>query len=204
MCAHGNARGKHPAPKHPVGLPARSPTQTPCAAVRRAPSVEMPTNDKASAPIIEVYAARRSPAHQGARSKHPAPKHPDGLPSVSPAQTPCAAARRAPGAEMPANDKASAPIIRGVRCPSLPRVHTKVHGAKHPEPKHPVGLPSGNPAQTPSAAVRRASGAERPRPAPPAPSGRSAGRGLPGRSTALRWSAAPRLGVRLLGPVAST
>jgi hypothetical protein len=63
---------------------------------------------------------------------------------------------------MPANDKTSAPIIRGVRCPSLPRMHTKVRGAKHPEPKHPVGLPAGSPAQTPCAAVRRASGVERP------------------------------------------
>ena len=172
--------------------------------VTHTPGTEMlAASNKANAPIgVSCLLPMR--AHGNARDKHPAPKHPVGLPARSPAQTPCAAARRAPGAEMPANDKASAPIIRGVRCPSLPRVHTKVHGAKHPEPKHPVGLPSGNPAQTPSAAVRRASGAERPRPAPPAPSGRSAGRGLPGRSTALRWSAAPRLGVRLLGPVSST
>ena len=111
----------------------------------------------------------------------------------SPAQTPCSSVRRTSGAEMTANDKASAPIIRGVGCPSLSRVHTKV-AAKHPEPKHPVGLTSGSPAQTPCAVVRRASGAERPRPVPPGPSGRSTGRGLEAfraAATAPRPNGAP-------------
>ena len=53
---------------------------------------------------------------------------------------------------------ASSPI--GASCPS-PRARTPMCvEPKHPEPKHPVGLPAGSPAQTPSAAIRRAPGAE--------------------------------------------
>ena len=73
-------------------------------------------------------------------------------------------------------------------CPS-PRARTRMCvEPKHPEPKHPVGLPEGSPAQTPSAAMRRAPGAEAPvttvRAHPSVwAARRSHEQGIPGRST---------------------
>ena len=85
----------------------RADISNPISRVTHTPGAEMPAaNDKASAPIgvccLPPVRARRS-----ARSKHPAPKHPDGLPAGSPDQMPCAAVGRTPGAELPANNKTS-------------------------------------------------------------------------------------------------
>ncbi len=119
----------------------RADISNPISRVTHTPGAEMPAaNDKASAPIgvccLPPVRARRS-----ARSKHPAPKHPDGLPAGSPDQMPCAAVGRTPGAEMPANDKTSTPIIRGVRCPSLPRMHIEVRAANTQRQNAQTGCP---------------------------------------------------------------
>ena len=111
---------KRPEPKlHPVGLPAGSPTQALSAAMRRAPGAEALVGNGASSPIGASCPSPRARTRMCVEPKHPEPKHPVGLPEGSPAQTPSAAMRRAPGAEAPVDDGASSPI--GVGCPSVAR-----------------------------------------------------------------------------------
>ena len=135
----------------------------PSAGLRHSPSIRVPSETTTALLAKCLWCSAMSPEPtftlQCEEPKRPEPKHhPVGLPAGSPTQALSAAMRRAPGAEALVGNGASSPI--GASCPS-PRARTRMCvEPKHPEPKHPVGLPEGSPAQTPSAAIRRAPGAE--------------------------------------------